>query len=363
MHIVLVSADSGLGGLPRHIELLADGLVAENDVVSVIAPEGPLLERLRASKRVELVPLPFRSRFDLSTLFGLRRIYKAISSTPDLVIHLHGLRAGLLGRLAAFGLALPIVYTEHLWTEEYLPPAKWRQLEQLFWLRLLNRVTRRTIVVSQAVKRFFLKHHICQPEQLSVVYHGLPGNLPLAQPKGSQPPIIGFVGALNPVKRLDVLIRAAGLLWSDEVDFRLEVVGDGPERQASERLVRDLGIEAEVAFLGAMADPELAMLDFTLLAVPSDSESFSLVALEAAAMGVPVVASRVGGLPEVVKHDKTGLLVPPADPPALKRAIAELLADPGRRDAMRSAAKDWAREFTVARMVAETRAVYQAATS
>jgi N-acetyl-alpha-D-glucosaminyl L-malate synthase BshA len=119
----------------------------------------------------------------------------------------------------------------------------------------------------------------------------------------------------------------------------LMLVGDGPERTAVERQVRDLGLTGQVAFLGEQArmGPFFAQADLFLL--PSAQESFGLAALEALASGVPVVATDVGGVSEVVRHGETGRLVPSSDPRAMAAAVVDLLADAPRRTAMGQAAR------------------------
>lgn len=358
MHIVLVSADGGVGGLPQHIVDLSLGLIEAKDSVSVITPPGQLETNLKQTKKIEVIPLPFRSRFDLGTIYALRKIYAAIQTTPDLVVHVHGVRAGWLGRLAAYGRHVSIVYTEHLWTADYLPQQSWRKTEQLLFLKLLNRVTKQTIAVSEAVKRFLVDEHICPAHDVTVIHHAL-REVPslLARPATGKLPIIGCLAALRPVKRVDVLIRACGLLLQDNVPFRLEIVGDGPERTSLERLARDLHLLDRVRFIGEVTAPLESMHQWSIAAVPSDSEAFSLVALEAQAMGLPVVATHVGGLPEVVTR-KSGFLVPPADPPAMRKVLAELLAHPELRQKLGAAGREQASSFHFSTMIQKTREVY-----
>src|SRR5207248_772983 len=116
-------------------------------------------------------------------------------------------------------------------------------------------------------------------------------------------------------------------------------VGDGPERARAEALARELGVHGDVRFLGEQLDVARLLAQADLFLLPSDSESFGLAALEAMSCGVPVVASRIGGLPEVVKDGETGLLVPPGDGGAFTIAATALLADPARREKMAKAAR------------------------
>jgi N-acetyl-alpha-D-glucosaminyl L-malate synthase BshA len=160
----------------------------------------------------------------------------------------------------------------------------------------------------------------------------------LAWDTAAPPAILLHASNFRAVKRVgDAVLALAHLLPTRAAGLIL--VGDGPERSAVEKLAASVGVSGNVAFLGEQLQmgPLLAQADLFLL--PSEQESFGLAALEALASGVPVVATNVGGLSEVVRHGETGLLVPAADPPALAAAVLKLLADEPRRAAMGRAAR------------------------
>jgi len=159
-------------------------------------------------------------------------------------------------------------------------------------------------------------------------------------PQGG-PARLVHVSNFRPVKRVpDVISVFAGVLR--ERPARLTLIGDGPERGKVEYLVDTLGIAAHVDFVGELHDVRAHLQEADLFLMPSQSESFGVAALEAQAMGVPVIASRVGGLPEVVSDGETGRLLPIGDVAAMTAAALELLADPARLAAMRVAARDQA---------------------
>jgi L-malate glycosyltransferase len=140
------------------------------------------------------------------------------------------------------------------------------------------------------------------------------------------------------VKRVgDAVLALAQVLRSRSA--ALVLVGDGPERQAVEKLTASLGLTRQVAFLGEQVQMGRLLAQADVFVLPSEQESFGLAALEALASGVPVVATRVGGLPEVVRHGETGLLVPVRDAGALAAAVVELLSQEARRAAMGRAAR------------------------
>ncbi len=159
-------------------------------------------------------------------------------------------------------------------------------------------------------------------------------------PQGG-PARLVHVSNFRPVKRVpDVISVFAGVLR--ERPARLTLIGDGPERGKVEYLVDTLGIAAHVDFVGELHDVRAHLQEADLFLMPSQSESFGVAALEAQAMGVPVIASRVGGLPEVVSDGETGRLLSIGDVAAMTAAALELLADPARLAAMRVAARDQA---------------------
>jgi glycosyltransferase involved in cell wall biosynthesis len=167
----------------------------------------------------------------------------------------------------------------------------------------------------------------------------------------------------RPLKRVADCIDALVLLGRESVRTLLILVGDGPERSEVIAKASALGVQSRLAVLDPVAQiedlgPLLGLGDLFLL--PSESESFGLAALEALACGVPVIASDVGGLPEVVRHGETGLLVPPRDPAALARAIRALLSDEPRRAAMGLAARlDAATRFQPGPMIARYEELYR----
>jgi glycosyltransferase involved in cell wall biosynthesis len=181
-----------------------------------------------------------------------------------------------------------------------------------------------------------------------VVYPGV--SVPPLRPRPLNDPIVvGYAGRLVALKGVDVLLRAAASL----PNLRVEVVGDGPERARLESIGR------RARFLGWQTGLDDLLAGWDLFALPSREEAFGIAALEAMAASLPVVATRVGGLPELVEDGLTGLLVPPDDPAALAAAIARLAADSALRARLGEAGRARAAtHFPVERMVASVAALY-----
>lgn len=180
---------------------------------------------------------------------------------------------------------------------------------------------------------------------------------PFAPPRIGGPAVT--VARLNPEKDVATLLRAVALVVRDDPAFRLDVAGDGPCLPELRQQADTLGIAAHVRFLGQRRDVPALLARAGLFVLPSLSEGISLTLLEAMASGVPVVATRVGGTPEVVDDSATGLLVPAADPSSLARALLRLRHTPDECRRLADAARRRVEErFDVSRMVASYEALY-----
>ena len=144
-------------------------------------------------------------------------------------------------------------------------------------------------------------------------------------------PRIAAVGTLKPLKAFDTLLHALGLLAAKGKTFELVLAGDGPERANLEALARRLGLAGRVKFLGEINGAADLLATAHLLVHPSKSESMSNTIVEAMAKGLPVIASPVGGNPEIVEDGRSGLLVPPGRADLLADAVGRLLDDPALR--------------------------------
>jgi glycosyltransferase involved in cell wall biosynthesis len=256
------------------------------------------------------------------------------------VLHGHGLARAPLFALAARASGLPLIVTLH----NLVPKLS---LQERLAARAALSVAKKIICVSEAVSRSAAK--IVPAHKRIVIYNGVE----LKTAPGEAGETILCMARLSQEKGIDVLIEAMKGL----PDQKLVIAGDGLAR---ENLEASSGPNVE--FLGFVDDVPALLSHAAVLAVPSREEGLGLSALEAMAAGVPVVASSIGGLKEVVVHGETGLLIPPGDPAALADALKTLLADPERRRAMGEIAR--ARicaKFSVEVMREKTRAVWEEA--
>jgi glycosyltransferase involved in cell wall biosynthesis len=268
------------------------------------------------------------------------------------VLHTHDCKPLLYGALAArlAGVAR-IVHMRHF---ADLPSLTRRQK----WLATLAaRLVDDYVCVSEASARQAISEGVW-PQGVRRIWNGIDTErFAWCGPQPEGPAVT--VARLSPEKDLATLLHAVALVVRQQPAFRLEIAGKGPCLPELRRLTHSLGLAGHVAFLGEVHDVPGLLARGRLFVLPSLTEGISLTLLEAMARGLPVVATRAGGNPEVVQHGETGWLVPPADPAALADALLQLYGDPGRGDALGRAGRlRVERNFEVRRMVAAYEKLY-----
>ena len=350
----------GLGGLEQVVLNLTRHASPDfPPEVLALSRGGPVQDAIEAAG-VRVRRLALNDYYPGSVLRAARAVRAA---GPD-VIHTHGHFAGVAGRLAA-RLAGVRALVHHLHTADSTLKPRHRRLE-----RLLARGTRRIVCCSEAVARH-ARVDLGAPEDLAVVVrNGIDPPAAISReaarlllPPDLKEPIVGCVGGLWPHKGQAVLLEAWGRLPPSLRGGSLLFAGDGGERVALEEQAARLGVADAVRFLGLRHDVRSFLPALALLVAPSiGREGLGLAVLEGMDAGLPVIASRTGGLPEVVEEGATGLLVPESDSAALQAAMAALLADEGRRLRMGGAGRTRVeREFRAEPMTRRIEAIYEAA--
>jgi glycosyltransferase involved in cell wall biosynthesis len=236
--------------------------------------------------------------------------------------------------------------------------------------RVLGSLTTRIIAVSEQVKRDLVDYRVANPDKISVIPLGfeLQPFLDSANQRGSfrrelgvsnGAPLVGIVGRIFPIKNHRLFLNAAARVAAEEKAARFVVVGDGALRQQMEEHANGLGIADRVIFTGWRRDLPRIYADLDVLVVSSNNEGTPVSAIEAMASGCPVVATRVGGLPDLIEDGETGCLVPQRDADALATAVLRLLRDraTARRIGQAARAKV-AERFTTERLVADIERLY-----
>jgi len=254
---------------------------------------------------------------------------------PDLV-HTQLEFANVLGAPAASGRGIPVISTLHTLEE----PAPWSRagLRMRLMARSLRRHADLVVAVSEHARRHHLQHLRLDPARVRTIHNGIeidgfhtggPDRSAVRSeigiPAGAS--LIVVVAVLRPPKGIDRLLRAMPMIIDEITAAHCLIVGDGEARSALEGMAADLGIADRVTFAGTRADVTRMLAAADLFVLPSLTEALPTVVAEAMAAGLPVVATTVGGTPEMV-DDTTGTLVDPGDVPGLGRAIVEMLGDP-----------------------------------
>ena len=328
LHLI---APRGIGGAERVLLTLLKNIDREKFdlVLGIFIDQGKGKDFFwNEAKKLDL-PLEsigFKNPYDLLQVLQIRRIIK--KHHPDM-IHTHGYKTNLLGFFISKLFKIPIVTTVHGLHSGKFRPFVWLSLKLL---RHFDRI----IAVSDQIRKELKAFKVPLIKMITI------RNVPPVKIKGNSanpnsfreeigiPPdakLVGFVGRLEPVKGCSLFIKSIPEVAESYPDSYFVVVGDGTERKSLESLVRELGIENRVSFCGFRDDPTNVFQSLDLFVLPSLNEGIPLAMLEAMSNEVPVVATSVGGIPEVIKDKVNGILVPPQNPQALAESILEALSN------------------------------------
>jgi glycosyltransferase involved in cell wall biosynthesis len=295
----------------------------------LLCPPGSRSEQEARRRGLELAAVHARSHWSPRGVMAIARRLR--DTAPDLV-HLHSGRATWLGGVAAWWLGLPGLTTRRMD----------RRLKRNWRTRFVyGTALCRAVAISEAVAQCLAAGGI-RDEIIRVVPSAVePDRIHPRKARqvvreslgaGSDTPCLLVAAALVQRKGIDVLVDALARLAEEDLFPTLWIAGEGPQRGALEHLTRDRGVASRVRFLGYRDDVADLLAACDIFVLPSRREGLGVAALEAMALGRPVVATRVGGLGEAVLHERTGLLVPPDDAEALRAALARLLREPALRE-------------------------------
>lgn len=357
----MVTRSDSVGGASIHVRDLARWLRAKGDDAHVlVGGAGPFTELL-ADADVPYTPLSALQR-ELRPARDLRAAGQLLGALRRLrphVLSLHTAKAGALGRLVAPLVGLRPLYTPHGWAfTSGVPEAEARRYRRIE--RWLARWPGTVVNVCAHERDVALAAGVGLDEHHLVVHNGMPERpeLALAQPARA-PAHVVMVARFEPQKDHATLLHALARLDPD-LGWRLSLIGDGPLRPAAETLAADLGLTSRVRFLGALQDVAPTLATAQLFVLATRWEGFPRSILEAMRAGLPVIASRVGGVHEAVEDGVSGLLCDSGDAPGLAAALRRLLSSPGARAAMGDAGRArYLRDFTFERMARAMLEIYR----
>ena len=305
---------------------------------------------------------------------ALLSILKLIRKFRPKIVHTHTSKAGILGRLAAWLMRVPvIIHTPH---GHVFHGHFSKQLSSMFLHveRAFDHITDRTIALTDGERNDYIRQSVSRPENLVKIHSGVNVQKYIdsgidvdAKRKhlGIKPleTVVGTVGWLLPIKGPTYLMKAMQQIWSDYPNVKLVYVGKGALELKLKTMADTMGVQEKVLFLGWRDDVHEIMQTFDIFALPSLNEGMGRVIVEAMAAGKPVIASRTGGIPDLVQDGETGHLVEPCDANQLAAAISDLLENPKHGKAMGREGRRRCHLFSEAAMIAKIDQLYQDLTS
>ena len=373
--VLLLHVTAELGGsqryllhLARHLDLIGyeTTLATGDHRVRLADPSGDVslwLHRELSETGVRCLVVPSMRR-EIAPLQDLRAIvdlWRLMRREQFDIVHSNGTKAGLLGRVAAWLTGAPnVIHTAHGFAFGETIDAPHRFLYFLTeWVG--GRLCDRLITVCRADYDRAVAHRIATDGQLVLIHNGIlvPPVTDRREPGTGDGLVIGTVANCYPTKGLPHMVGAAALL-RDRRDFHWVLVGDGEQRSLLERMVKTAGLEDRFRFAGSQRDVQPFLQDMDIFVLPSLKEGLPFALLEAMGHRLPVIASNVGGIGEIVTDGVSGILVTAADEQGLARAIADLADDPGRRARLGDAARQRvATEFGLDTMLERTIDAYR----
>jgi glycosyltransferase involved in cell wall biosynthesis len=371
------------GGAQRIVQNLVEGLDKNRyDVALIIGSEDwndPAKKQQLQQKKVELIVVPnlVRNVNPFKDLASVFEIYGFLMKWQPDIVHTHTSKAGIVGRFAAWMAKVPVrIHTPH--GHIYQPgseiegvPKQGLTLKLFLALeRMMGSFSDRIITLTSLEQKESLALSIGRADQFVTIHNAisipsldqLPGKF-VTRREFKIPErafIVGTVGRLSAVKGHFEFLQAAKLSCLENPDFHFVLVGEGPQASRLKSWVHENGIQDRVTFLGYQEDVYKILSMYDLFVLPSLYEGFGISVLEAWAMKLPVVATAVGGVKEVVENEKDGLLVPPSNAGAMKNAIEWMKNNPEAAQKMGEAGYEKLKDrFTNQKMVEAHQTLYE----
>lgn len=370
--VLFLITKSNFGGAQRYVYDLAVNLPKDEfDVTAAAGGRGDLINKLREAG-MNVITIPSLERDvslvkEVSALWELWHIIRA--EKPD-ILHINSSKAGALGALVGRLAGVPkIIFTAHGWAFNEDRPL-WQRLilKKIHWLTVI--LAHKTIAVSRQVKEQ-MDWPLAQ-DKMAVIHNGRAISNLLTREESrtfiieKEPRLSEFrddfwtmtIAELHPVKRHDATIEAIEQVVDKEPRTRHIIIGEGEERSELENKITKHGLQDNVFLLGRVDDAARFLKAADTFILASRSEGMPYVLIEALIAGLPIVATNVGGIPEVIENGVSGLLTPPLDNKALFRAILSLRQDSLKREDLARHAKERARAFSLELTLERTLELY-----
>jgi glycosyltransferase involved in cell wall biosynthesis len=334
----VITESEPFGGAQRNTLLTLKGLVRDGYEPELLCgPEGRLISEAEAiGVKVHVIPALVRQLDPLKDSRAFFRLYRLFRSQDYSIVHTHSTKAGVVGRVAAWLARVPVI----IHTVHGVPFELDGNLRSRFYFaleRCVGYLSDSLICVGEVLRQEVASWKIVPDRKLVTVYSGIDFSsyvlrrtpLEMKQVLGLEEawPIVGSVGRLSEQKAQRYLIQAVALLKEKYPQIKLLLVGEGQLRPLLEKQIQDLGLSSNVFLLGEQDDIADLLNIFDVYAMSSRWEGVGRSLTEAMYWGLPIVATAVNGVKELIVHEETGLFAPPQDPKALATAVDRLASD------------------------------------
>jgi len=350
LRVIHLIKHCGYGNGNVHVAVDLACVQADAGYQVTVVSAGGTFEPLLDKHKVRHIRLNHDQSGPLSVLKASWKLVRYVRNMKADILHAHMMSSALVGYVVSKLTGVPLITTVHNSFDRH---------------SIIMRLGHRVVAVSRAEREYLLSRGFAS-DRVDVVM-----NAPVMSPRESfmkdevQPsissPCITTVCGLHRRKRVFDLIAACGMLFADMPRWHLYIAGEGPDLEALKEQARAAGIEANVVFLGFVRDPMPLLRQSDIFALASESEPFGLSVAEARAAGCAIVATNVGGIPEVLDFGRAGRLVPPGRPDELASELRDLMTNQEVRLQMQRSALSGSENFHVHRLVGDYESVYRRA--
>lgn len=374
--ILYLITQSELGGAQQYCLDLALNLKDEFDVVIAFGEQGKdgALAQKLSENNIKYYSIPHlkRSVSPINDFLATLEIIKLIKKIKPDIIHLNSSKISILGSLATFfskskilNLKSKIIYTAHGWVFNE-PLSIWKKLFYKYAERFTSRFKDKIICVSEFDYKTALEQKICPKEKLIIIHNGINeiNFLPRqeAREKLNLPDsgfIVGSIGNLYKTKGFEYLIEAIKKLINEKIKISAVIIGEGAERENLTNLIKKYKLEDNIILAGRISEAAQLLSAFDLYVCSSVKEGLSYTIIETMLNGLPIIATRVGGNPELIEDGRNGLLINSQDPEDLAEKIKKLMNNTELQQELSTQARIKAqKKFSLEKMLEETKKIY-----
>lgn len=370
--VLFMITKGNFGGAQRYVFDLATNISKEKYDIAVACGEGETLKEKLKNENIKVIEIPSLKRNInfAKDVFSLMEIIKILRDERPDVLHLNSSKMGLLGAFSGRLLRIPrIIFTGHAWAfnEERGVISK-SAIAFLHWLTII--LCHKTIAVSKRIEDQISKFPFVKRKVIHI-YNGIV-EIPIIEKDEARHTLsknhpealssrlwIGTVSELHKNKGLDFLIKAFAEINRDFANTACVIIGEGEERERLSNLIKELGLEKRVFLFGFVKNAQKYLKAFDIFTLTSRTEAFPYAPLEAGMAELPVVASWIGGIPEQITNEESGILVQVGNTEEIKNALVKLIKDPEEAGILGKNLKEEVKtKFGLERSIAQTVNLY-----